>query len=257
MIDSHCHLLHPQFDADRETVVQAALAAGVRGILAVADTLESARAGAEFVRGREGLWASAGVHPHHAAQWTADSGAQLRELLALPELVALGEIGLDYHYDFAPRPQQQRALEAQLALARATGRPVILHNRESDRDLIALLRATPPPAGVMHCFTGDGALMEQALELGLHISFAGVLTFKRSAALRELARAVPADRLLIETDAPYLAPEPHRGRRNQPALLPYTLEVLARSRDQSREELGAQLSANFERLFLTRRVELD
>jgi TatD DNase family protein len=253
MIDSHCHLMHERFAADREAVLDAARAAGVRGILVVADSLESARAGADFARGRSGLWASAGVHPHRAGEWSAGSLGELRELLALAEVVALGEIGLDYHYDFAARPQQHAALEAQLVLAQESGMPVILHNRESDEDLVAALRAIPPPAGVMHCFTGSRELMKRALDLGLHISFAGVVTFKKSAELREVARLVPAGRLLVETDAPYLAPEPHRGRRNEPALLPHTVRVVAEARGESPQRLAVLVAANFERLFLQSR----
>jgi TatD DNase family protein len=195
---------------------------------------------------------AAGVHPHAAAPFAnrADGAAALtRAHLAAFTGCALGEIGLDYHYDFSPRDVQQEVFAAQLDLARELDLPVIIHTREAPDDTFALLANAPGVRGVFHCFTGDLAMARRALEIGFSVSFAGILTFPKAGPLRDAARIVPADRLLIETDSPYLAPVPHRGKRNEPAFVARVLAILAEIRGAEPAGLEAQVASNFRRLF--------
>jgi TatD DNase family protein len=255
-VDSHAHIDGEQFDADRGEVVERARSAGVRAILNVgtgdphAGDMERAVAVAESF---EGVYAAVGVHPHDAKLY--DEAAE-RRLLGLigrgRPVVAWGEIGLDYHYDHSPREVQREVFSRQLALARETGVPVIIHSREADEETAEILRdvyAGAPRGGVMHCFGGGPALAEAALEIGFYISFAGNVTFKKAEGLREVARTVPLERLLVETDCPYLAPVPLRGRRNEPAYVVETARFLAALRGVEPEELGRVTSENFSRLF--------
>ncbi len=259
-VDSHAHIDGEEFDADRDEVVARARAAGVAAILNVgtgdprSGSLERAVRGAESY---ENVFAAAGVHPHAARLFDDAVAGRLRELLAgSPRAVAWGEIGLDYHYDHSPRDTQRDVFSRQLRLAREMELPVIIHSREADEETAEVLReayAGAPRAGVMHCFGGGPALAEAALSLGFYISFAGNVTFKKAEPLREVARAVPLERLLVETDCPFLAPVPLRGRRNEPAYVVETVRFLAALRGLEPEELGRVTSANFARLF---RIEL-
>jgi TatD DNase family protein len=255
-VDSHAHIDGEEFDADRGEVVARARAAGVRAILNVgtgdphSGTLERAVAVAESY---EGVYAAAGVHPHDARLY--DEAAEQR-LLGIfgrgGRVVAWGEIGLDFHYDHSPRDVQRRVFARQLALAREAELPVIIHSREADAETVEILRAAyagAPRGGVMHCFGGGPALAEAALEIGFYISLAGNVTFKKAEPLREVARRIPLERLLVETDCPYLAPVPHRGRRNEPAHVVETARFLAELRGEEAAELGRVTSANFARLF--------
>jgi TatD DNase family protein len=260
-VDSHAHIDGEEFDADRDGVVARAREAGVRAILNVGTgdphggNFERAAGVAEAY---EGVYAAAGVHPHDARLY--DDAAERRLLGVLrgsERVVALGEIGLDYHYDNSPREAQREVFARQLRLARAEGLPVIIHSREADEETLEILRAEyagSERGGVMHCFGGGPALAEGALALGFYISFAGNVTFKKAEALREVAALVPAERLLVETDCPYLAPVPLRGRRNEPAFVVETARHLAGLRGVSPEALGRATSENFARLF---RVKLD
>lgn len=255
-VDSHAHIDGEEYDADRGEVVARARAAGVRAILNVgtgdphAGNFERAVAVAEKY---EGVYAAAGVHPHDARLYDASAERRLLEVVRLgPPVVALGEIGLDYHYDNSPREVQREVFAAQLRLARSEGLPVIIHSREADEETTAILRREYSGAlrgGVMHCFGGGPALAEAALELGFMISFAGNVTFKKAENLREVARTVPPERLLVETDCPFLAPVPLRGRRNEPAFVVETARFLAGLRGVGPEELGRTTSENFARLF--------
>lgn len=256
MVDSHCHLAGEEFESELDAVVERAHVAGVRSalvILAAGDDAEAIRAR----RVRE-AWPSVrfaiGIHPHQAGPYGDDVDAAVglvERAAAAQGAVAVGEIGLDYHYDFAPRAVQQEVFRRQIQLARRLKCPVIVHTREASDDTFAILREAGGGEirGVFHCFTGDRATAEASLEIGFHLSFAGILTFPKAATLREVARFVPADRLLIETDAPYLAPVPHRGKRNEPAWVARVLETLADVRRVDKDELAAQTSANFEALF--------
>jgi TatD DNase family protein len=263
MIDSHCHLAGEEFVADLPDVVARAKAAGVSAalcIVAAGDAAERERAG----RLRK-LWPevrlATGIHPHQAGPFAGSAAAALdlvaREIDATGAC-AVGEIGLDYHYDFAPRHVQQDIFAAQVRLARTRGLPVVVHTREATEDTFRILREAGGGAvrGVLHCFTGDRAMAIEALALGFYVSFAGIVTFPRAGELREAAAAVDADRLLVETDSPYLAPVPHRGKRNEPAFVARVVETLAGLRATSAEEMARQVTANFGALFGPPRPEV-
>ncbi|HEV2764962.1 MAG TPA: TatD family hydrolase [Pyrinomonadaceae bacterium] len=255
-VDSHAHIDGEEFDADRDAVVARARAAGVRAILNVgtgdphSGDLERAVALAERF---EDVWAAVGVHPHDARLFDDAAAERLRSLVRRsPRVVAWGEIGLDYHYDNSPREAQREVFARQLRMAREANLPVVIHSREADEDTARILRdvwAGAPRGGVMHCFGGGPALAEAALEMGLLISFAGNVTFKKAEPLREVARVVPLERLLVETDCPFLAPVPFRGRRNEPAHVVETARFLASLRGLEASELGRATTENFLRLF--------
>ena len=255
-VDSHAHIDGEEYDADRDEVVARARAAGVRAILNVGTgdprggVLERA---VETAERYEGVYAAAGVHPHDASAYDDEAEAGLIRLLGRGgKVVAWGEIGLDYHYDNSPRDVQRQVFARQLRAAGGLGLPVIIHSREADDDTVEILRrgwAGPDAGGVMHCFGGGREMAEAVLELGLYVSFAGNVTFKKADALREVAKIVPADRLLVETDCPYLTPVPFRGRRNEPARVVDTALFLAGLRGVGPEELGRATAANFSRLF--------
>jgi TatD DNase family protein len=250
LVDSHCHLDDAQFDSDREDVITRARAAGIETLVAVGTGSgpPDLEAGIRLADAHPSMYATVGVHPHDAAKATTpETFERLRELLSHPKVLALGEIGLDYHYDFSPRETQRDVFAKQLALARDAGKPVVIHTREAWEDTLRLLQGTED--GIMHCFSGGPAEAEQVLRLGFFISFAGMLTFPRAAAIQEAAKMVPQDRLLIETDAPYLAPVPHRGKRNEPAFIIETARKLAELRGETIEEIASATMANFRRLF--------
>jgi len=250
LADSHCHLDDRQFDADREAVIGRALSAGVELILAIGSDPEVA---IRLVSTHDAIYAAVGAHPHDAAKWNEDTYGRLGELLAHPKVVAVGEIGLDYHYNFSPREVQRRVFIEQLRLAREARKPVIIHTREAWVDTLRLLREHWQPSGlsgIMHCFSGGPEQARECLEMGFHLSFAGVVTFPKALRVQEAARQTPADRLLVETDAPYLAPAPMRGRRNEPAFVVHTARRLAELRGESFEQVAAATTANFKRLLL-------
>ena len=257
MIDSHCHLADDAFTKDLPDVVERAQAAGLTHalcILAADNATEAERA-----RHLSRLWPAVrfaiGVHPHQAGQFSGkerDVVTLVRtQLASIAEARAIGEIGLDYHYDFAPKPVQHEVFRLQIRLARELDLPIIIHTREAEDDTVAILReeAGGSVRGVMHCFTGSAKLAEEALSLGMHLSFAGIVTFPKGANVREVAALVPADRLLCETDSPYLAPTPYRGKRNEPAWVARVAESLATLRSVPLSELQQQTSANFQKLF--------
>lgn len=249
-VDSHCHLDDPKFDEDREQAIERALAAGVTRLLAIGTgngppDLEVALRLAERY---PHIYATIGVHPHDASKATPETFTELRNLAAHPKVLAIGEIGLDYHYDFSPREVQRAVFDRQLEIASAASKPIVIHTREAWDDTLAQV-TTLPHGGIMHCFTGDATQARQALALGFHISFGGVLTFPKAESLREAAAIVPDDRLLIETDCPYLAPVPHRGKRNEPAFVVETAKRLAQVRQTTPEQIAELTTANFLRLF--------
>lgn len=257
MIDSHCHLADDAFVEDRAAVIERARAAGLTHalcILAAENDTEAGRA-RELATAWPALRFAIGLHPHQAGRFAGRESqveALVRTAIARnPETRALGEIGLDYHYDFAPKTTQQGVFRAQVQLARELELPIIVHTREAEDDTLELLREERGHAlrGVLHCFTGTRRLAEEALALGMHISFAGIVTFPKAANLREIAALVPADRLLCETDSPYLAPTPNRGKRNEPAWVVRVAEELAIARGVPVDELRRQMSANFTALF--------
>ena len=257
MIDSHCHLADDAFVNDLQDVIGRAQATGLTHalcILAAENPVEAQRA-KELARLWPALRFGIGLHPHQAGQFSgreADVVPLVRGVIAaIPETRALGEIGLDYHYDFAPKGVQKEVFRLQIRLARELDLPVVIHTREAEDDTLAILReeAGGSVRGVMHCFTGTPTLAEEALALGMHISFAGIVTFPKGVNVRDVAAIVPADRILCETDSPYLAPTPHRGKRNEPAWVVRVAEDLATLRGVPLEDLRRQTSANFEVLF--------
>jgi TatD DNase family protein len=257
VIDSHCHLADETFAGDLEQVVDRAKDAGLERALVILEGGNPTEA-AQATR-LEQLWPevrfSIGVHPHQAHQFAGDpqrAAAVVREqFAATPSARAVGEIGLDYHYDFSPRDVQHAVFRAQVRLARELQRPVVIHTREADEDTIAILReeGEGEVRGVLHCFTGDAALADAGLALGLFVSLAGIITFPKAEALRETVRRVPLDRLLTETDSPFLAPVPYRGKRNEPAYVARVVAALADVHRMPAEALSARTAANFHRLF--------
>jgi TatD DNase family protein len=250
-IDSHAHLADPAFAADVDAVIARARLTGAEAIVCIGESVasaERARAIAELHAGV--VWFTAGVHPHDAASFdAARDGGALRSLLA-SGAVAVGECGLDYHYDHSPRELQRRAFGAQLALAAESRLPVVVHTREAEDDTRDMIgeAASAGVVGVLHCFTGSVALAEAAIHAGWYVSFSGIVTFKKWTD-EALLRLVPGDRLLVESDAPYLAPVPHRGRRNEPAWVSFTVARLAAARGTEPATLGATVAANARRLF--------
>lgn len=252
MVDSHCHLDDKQFGSDREQTIERARAAGVETLLAIGtgNGPPDLEAATRLADAYPFIYATVGVHPHDAAKAAEGTFAQLHELARHPKVLAIGEIGLDYHYDFSPRPRQRDVFERQLALAAEAGKPIVIHTREAWDDTLDLLRTHWHGGGIMHCFTGNEQQARQALDLGFHLAFGGVLTFPRAEEVRQAARITPADRLLIETDCPYLAPVPMRGKRNEPAYLVETVRRLAEVRGIAPDVLSEQTTLNFQRLCL-------
>jgi TatD DNase family protein len=250
LTDTHCHLDDQRFDADRAAVVERARAAGVMRIITVGYDIDSSRRGINLAGSLPGVFAVVGVHPHDAAAAPPDYTEALRRLAREPRVVAVGEIGLDFYRDLSPRPVQREVFAAQLRLARELGLPVVIHCRDAHGEVYEILkRETAGLAGVMHCFSGSWEEAKRFLALGFHISIAGPVTFPQSTKLVEVARRVPLDRLLLETDAPYLTPVPHRGKRNEPAYLVHTAQKVAEIRGISLEELASATTANAARLF--------
>lgn len=249
LVDSHCHLDDQQFDEDREAAIERARAAGVETLMAIGtgNGPPDLEAGVRLAERYPFMVATVGVHPHDAAKADDATFARLRELAGHPKVKALGEIGLDYHYDFSPRAVQRAVFERQLAIAAEAGLPVVIHTREAWEDTLALLDAHWQGPGVMHCFTGDEQQARQALDRGFHLAFGGVLTFPKAEEVRQAARITPDDRLLVETDCPYLAPVPKRGKRNEPAFLVETVRRLAEVRGVPAEHIAEQTTRNFRR----------
>lgn len=253
LIDSHCHLDSEQFDDDREAVIERALAAGVEHMVAIGsgDGPPDLEAGVRLADRYRFLYATIGVHPHDAAKATAETHLRLAELASRAKVVAVGEIGLDYHYDHSPRDIQRDVFVEQMRIARNARKPIVIHTRSAWDDTMTLLREHWTPSGlggIIHCFSEGPREAEQALAIGFHISFAGIVTFPKATAVQEAARLTPADRLLIETDAPYLAPVPKRGKRNEPAYIVETARKLAELRGVTPDQIAQTTSANWRRL---------
>lgn len=263
-VDSHAHIDGQEFDADRDEVVERARAAGVSAILNVGtgDPLSGALERAvEVAEKYEGVYAAVGVHPHDARLYNAEAERRVQRLVEQSQrIIGWGEIGLDYHYDNSPRDVQREVFTRQLRQARAANLPVIIHSREADEDTVNILRAewtNSLRGGVMHCFGGSRMMMLSVLELGFMISFAGNVTFKKAEDLREVAGEVPPDRLLIETDCPFLAPVPYRGKRNEPAHVVEVARRLAALHEMTADEIGRLTADNFRRFFALENLTVD
>ncbi len=251
-VDSHCHIDMPQFDADRADILERAAAAGVADLLLIGGVdEENGHRRALRVAAEIGRACSAGVHPHEARLWTDAVEDELRGLARDGRIVAIGEIGLDFHYDHSPRDVQVAVFRKQIRLARDTGLPVIVHTREADPETCAILEeeGVRETGGVIHCFTGGTELASRSLALGMFLSFSGIVAFPKSTTIQEVARTAPLDRLLVETDAPFLAPPPHRGKRNEPAFVVEVTKRVAALRGVAAEVVGAAALANFRSLF--------
>jgi TatD DNase family protein len=257
-VDSHCHLDFPGLVEGIEDVVERARRAGVTRMVTIATRRESWENVIALCERFEGVFCALGVHPHNAGSEGLDDPAPLVEACAHPKVVAVGEAGLDYHYDFAPRDRQAVNFRAHIEAARQTGLPLVVHTREADEDTAAILEeemARGTFTGVLHCFSSGRRLAERAIAIGFDLGIGGILTFRRSDDLRRIVADMPMDRLLLETDAPYLAPVPLRGRTNEPAFLVHTAEVLAQVKGVGVEDVGRLTTANFDALFTRARVE--
>lgn len=253
MIDSHCHLDGARYDADRDEVLERAAEAGIELMMAIGtgDGPPDLEAGVRLAEKYPQFVASAGVHPHDASKAEGDTYKHLEALARHPKVVAIGEIGLDYHYDFSPRDVQKEAFERQMAIAAGAGKPIVIHTREAWDDTFAMLEREWAPRGlpaVLHCFTGGPEEARRALAMGCYLAFGGVVTYPKSVEVHEAAKMTPIEKMLLETDAPYLAPAPHRGKRNEPAYLVWTAKKIAELRGETVEAIAAATAANFRRL---------
>jgi TatD DNase family protein len=252
LVDSHCHLDFPDFSADLDAIVARAAEAGVARMITISTRVKRLGELLKIAERFPDVYCSVGTHPHHADEEDGISADELIALTKHPKVVALGEAGLDYFYDNGSPEAQARGFRAHIAAARATGLPLVIHTRDADEDCRKILEeevAKGPFRAVLHCYTGGRKLAMAAIELGLSISFTGILTFKKSQALRDLAAELPADRIMVETDAPYLAPGKFRGKRNEPAYVVEVAKVLAETRGVSLDDIARQTSENFFRLF--------
>jgi TatD DNase family protein len=252
LVDSHCHLDFPDFANELDAVVARARAAGIERMVTISTRVKRLPELTAITERFPDVYCSVGTHPHNVHEELDVTADDLVAYTKSPKVVALGEAGLDYHYDNSPRDAQERGFRIHISAARATGLPLVIHTREADADTARILEEETGKGAfpaVLHCFTGGPDLASRAIALGLFISFTGILTFKNSAALREIAASLPADRILVETDAPYLAPGKLRGKRNEPAFVVETAKVLAETRGVTFETIAQQTTANFFRLF--------
>jgi len=252
LIDSHCHLDFPELSADLDAVLQRARAAGVGLIVTISTRVHRFNELKDIVEAHDNLFCSIGTHPHNAAEEPDIMVDELVEIARHPKVVAIGEAGLDYHYDHSPRDVQKKSFRTHIAAARETGLPLVIHAREADADIARMLEEESAKGAfpfVLHCFTGGPDLAKRGLALGGYLSFSGVLTFKSAENLRAIAKEAPLDRILVETDAPYLAPEPLRGRTNEPSYVVHTAAKLAATRGLSADEIATATTENFFRLF--------
>ena len=252
LVDSHCHLDFPDFASELDAVVGRARDAGIGRMVTISTRVKQQDTLRGIAERFADVFCSVGTHPHHADEELDVSADDLVRLTRHPKVVALGEAGLDYHYDNSPREAQERGFRTHIAAARATGLPLVIHAREADDDVSRILEEETEKGAfpaVLHCFTGGRDLAMRAVALGHYVSFTGILTFKNSQALRDIAAELPADRILVETDSPYLAPNPHRGKRNEPSFVVETARTLAGVRGVSANEIARQTTDNFFRLF--------
>ena len=252
LIDSHCHLDFPDFASELDAVVARAKAQNIGRLVTISTRVKRHAEVLGIAERFPDVYCSVGTHPHNAHEELDVGTGELVKHTQHPKVVAIGEAGLDYHYDYSPRPAQEQGFRAHIAAARETKLPLVIHSREADEDTAKILAEEMGKGAfpaVLHCFTGGRDLAMSAVRLGLYVSFTGILTFKNSQSLRDIAAELPADRILVETDAPYLAPGPHRGMRNEPAFVVETAKVLAQVRGVSPEEIARQTTDNFFRLF--------
>ena len=249
LVDSHCHLDFPDFAEEREAVIARARAAGVGTMVTICTRLDEFPAVRAIAESDDDIWCSVGVHPHEAADYAEISVDGLAALATHPRVIGIGETGLDFHYDHSPRDVQERVFRTHIGASQASGLPLIIHAREADDRVARVLREERAPPGVLHCFSSGRSLAEAALDLGFYISVSGIVTFRNAEELRAIVRDVPLDRLLVETDAPYLAPVPYRGKRNEPAYVAMTAAAVAALKEVDPAVLATSTTDNFFRLF--------
>ncbi len=253
LIDSHVHLDDPRYDHDRDEVFRRAQAAGVEALITIGCDVTTSRAAVDLAEAYPPVFAAIGVHPHESKEIVEDWYEAFRSLSQRPKVVAYGEIGLDYHYDHSPREVQRQRFREQIQLARELRLPLVIHTREAQEDTVTILReeGAADVGGVFHCFSGDAWLARDALDLGFYLSFSGILTFNNATTLREIVKTVPLDRILVETDCPYLTPVPRRGTRNEPAFVQHVAQTLARTLTGSHsfESIADATLQNAKRLF--------
>ena len=253
IIDSHAHLDYPQFEAQLDDVIGRAASLGVREMITIGVKLSTAERPRKLAEKYDNIWFSAGIHPHEAGnEADASNYEAIRDAVDHPRCVAVGEAGLDYFYDHAPRQAQEDSFRTQIAVARDTGLPIIVHARDADDDMIDILTDEMHKGaftGVLHCFSSGAALAQAALEIGFYISFSGIITFNKSETLREIAKSVPLSRILVETDSPYLAPTPYRGKTNEPGYTRYVCEKVAEIKQVELSEMARQTRQNTYELF--------
>ncbi|MGI9372752.1 MAG: TatD family hydrolase [Hyphomicrobiales bacterium] len=252
IVDSHCHLDFPQFQGDLDGLVERANTAGVKLMVTINTRVRKFAPVLEIAERFENVYCSVGTHPHNASEETDVTVEELIEIANHPKVVGIGEAGLDYHYDNSPRDVQAASFRVHIDAARRTGLPLIIHSRDAEEDTAQILREEMEKgafAPLLHCFSSDIRLAQEGLDLGAYLSFSGILTFKNAEGIRDAARLCPLDRMLVETDAPYLAPMPHRGQTNEPAYTAHTLQKLADVKETSAEDMARMTSDNFFRLF--------
>lgn len=250
LIDSHAHLDKEQFDLDREYIIEHLERNGIELLVNVGADMESSIESVKLAQKYHNIYAVVGVHPHSAKDMTSESLDELEKLSKNPKVVAIGEIGLDYHYDNSPRDVQRQAFRDQIKLAKKLDLPIVVHSREADEDTLEILKEEKDGLrGIMHCFSSDRLMMEEYLDLGFFISLAGPVTFKKTDELKEVAKLVPIEKLLVETDAPYLAPSPYRGKRNEPMYVKYTAALIADLKGMTIEDLSLQTRKNTKEIF--------
>lgn len=252
MIDTHCHLEMDKFNKDRDDVIKRAKEAGIEAIITIGSDFRGCKRAVELAKKYDIVYASVGIHPHDAKDFNDDIFEKIKEWATLPKpskIVAIGEIGLDYHYNHSPRKVQIDVFKRQLQLAKEINLPVVVHSREAKKDTLSILQEFEVTKGVMHCFSGDIEMAERVMSLGLYVSIAGPVTYKNAERLREIAKIIPDDYLLIETDAPYLTPEPFRGKRNEPSFIFHTAKVIAELRNVTIEDIDRITTLNAKRLF--------
>src|SRR5256712_10898167 len=251
LIDTHCHIDDARFDADREPMLQRARDAGIGHFVTIGCDLETSRAAVTLAQRHLFISATVGVHPHEVKHMHDGWYDELRTLAKSKSVIAYGEIGLDYHYDHSPREVQRQRFREQVQLARELGLPIVIHTREAQEDTITILKEEKASelGGVFHCFSGDAWLAKDALDLGFYLSFSGVITFQNATMLRDIVKTVPLDRILVETDSPYLAPVPHRGKRNEPAYVRHVAEKIAEIHGLSVKDVEEATTQNTQRLF--------
>jgi len=255
LIDSHVHLDDPRYNNDREQVFQRASDSGIEAFVTIGCDLSTSQAAVRLAESHDNVFSTIGVHPHESKEILNDWYDKFRQLAQHPKVVAYGEIGLDYHYDHSPREVQRQRFREQVQLAKELQLPIVIHTREAQKDTITILKEEGAAAigGVFHCFSGDACLAKDALDLGFYLSFSGVITFKNASMLREIIKTVPLDRIMVETDCPYLTPVPHRGKRNEPAFVRYVAETIAsligNGSPSSFEKIAHTTVQNTKRLF--------